>query len=202
MERRRRRPPRGDAARGRRVAEHRDRQTSTLPVTGLFVAIGHRPNTDLFKGVLDMEDSGYLITRPGSSYTNVDGVFACGDVQDHVPAGDHGRRLGLHGGDRHRTVARGQRPLTRDARTSSTSPPRRRRTEPPPACYHFVSNRRRRRSGTTARLTTRLRCPPERIRPWPMASSPSPRPRSTRPSRRATSRSSSTSGPSGVARAR
>ena len=59
-------------------------ETSTLPVTGLFVAIGHRPNTDLFKNVLDMEDSGYLITRPGSSYTNVDGVFACGDVQDHT----------------------------------------------------------------------------------------------------------------------
>ncbi|CAB4605235.1 MAG: thioredoxin-disulfide reductase [Actinobacteria bacterium] len=59
-------------------------ETSTLPVTGLFVAIGHRPNTDLFKGVLDMEDSGYLITRPGSTYTNIDGVFACGDVQDHT----------------------------------------------------------------------------------------------------------------------
>ena len=57
---------------------------STLPVTGLFVAIGHRPNTDLFKGVLDMEDNGYLVTRPGSSYTNVEGVFACGDVQDHT----------------------------------------------------------------------------------------------------------------------
>jgi len=57
---------------------------STMPVTGLFVAIGHRPNTDLFKDVLDMEDSGYLITRPGSSYTNVAGVFACGDVQDHT----------------------------------------------------------------------------------------------------------------------
>ena len=58
--------------------------TSTLPVTGLFVAIGHRPNTDLFKGVLDMEDNGYLITKAGSSYTNIDGVFACGDVQDHT----------------------------------------------------------------------------------------------------------------------
>ncbi len=57
---------------------------TTLPVTGLFVAIGHRPNTDLFTGVLDMEDNGYLVTRAGSSYTNVDGVFACGDVQDHV----------------------------------------------------------------------------------------------------------------------
>jgi thioredoxin reductase (NADPH) len=54
-----------------------------LDVTGLFVAIGHRPNTDLFKGILDMEDNGYLITGPGS-YTNIAGVFACGDVQDHT----------------------------------------------------------------------------------------------------------------------
>ncbi|MEI8238362.1 MAG: thioredoxin-disulfide reductase [Actinomycetota bacterium] len=59
-------------------------EITTLGVTGLFVAIGHRPNTDLFKGVLDMEDNGYLITRPGSSYTNIEGVFACGDVQDHT----------------------------------------------------------------------------------------------------------------------
>ncbi len=57
-------------------------ETSTLPVTGLFVAIGHRPNTDLFRGMLDMAESGYLITKPDSSYTNIEGVFACGDVQD------------------------------------------------------------------------------------------------------------------------
>jgi thioredoxin reductase (NADPH) len=66
------------------VRDTKSGATSTLPVTGLFVAIGHRPNTDLFKGVLDMEDNGYLVTRPGSSYTNIEGVFACGDVQDHT----------------------------------------------------------------------------------------------------------------------
>ena len=61
-----------------------DGSTSTLPVTGVFVAIGHRPNTDLFAGVLDTDENGYLVTQPNSSYTNIPGVFACGDVQDHT----------------------------------------------------------------------------------------------------------------------
>ena len=66
------------------VRDVKSGEVRTLPVTGLFVAIGHRPNTDLFKGVLAMEDNGYLITQAGSSYTNIEGVFACGDVQDHT----------------------------------------------------------------------------------------------------------------------
>ena len=51
---------------------------------GLFVAIGHKPNTDLFKGILDMDEKNYLITDGKSSKTKIDGVFAAGDVQDHV----------------------------------------------------------------------------------------------------------------------
>ena len=55
-----------------------------LNVDGMFVAIGHTPNTELFKGQLDMDADGYLITQPGTVRTNIPGVFAAGDVQDHV----------------------------------------------------------------------------------------------------------------------
>ena len=57
-------------------------EESEMKVNGLFVAIGHRPNTDLFKGQLDMKDNGYLICQPGTTLTNVEGVYASGDVQD------------------------------------------------------------------------------------------------------------------------
>lgn len=73
-----------DKVDGIEVTNTVDGSVSTMPVTGLFIAIGHRPNTDLFAGVLDMDDGGYLQTQPDSSYTNIEGVFACGDVQDHT----------------------------------------------------------------------------------------------------------------------
>jgi thioredoxin reductase (NADPH) len=58
--------------------------TYELPLDGIFIAIGHKPNSDLFRGVLDMDESGYLKTVPGSSKTNIPGVFACGDIQDSI----------------------------------------------------------------------------------------------------------------------
>jgi thioredoxin reductase (NADPH) len=57
---------------------------SDLPADGLFVAIGHDPTTGLFKGILDMDEAGYLLTQPGSTATNIEGVFAAGDVVDHT----------------------------------------------------------------------------------------------------------------------
>lgn len=59
-----------------------DDSISELPVTGLFIAIGHKPNTGLFEGQLDMKDNGYLQATPGRTATNIEGVFASGDVQD------------------------------------------------------------------------------------------------------------------------
>jgi thioredoxin reductase (NADPH) len=61
-----------------------DGSESEFPVEGLFVAIGHQPNTGLFSGQLPMDETGYLQIEKGSSRTPIEGVFACGDVQDHV----------------------------------------------------------------------------------------------------------------------
>lgn len=73
-----------DKLEGIMVENNQTNEMSKLDVTGLFVAIGHRPNTDLFVGQLDMKENGYLVTKTPSTYTSVDGVFGCGDIQDDV----------------------------------------------------------------------------------------------------------------------
>jgi thioredoxin reductase (NADPH) len=67
---------------GVRLRNVTTREAMTIPCTGFFVAIGHTPNTDLFKGQLDLHDNGYIRTTPGTTQTSIPGVFACGDVQD------------------------------------------------------------------------------------------------------------------------
>jgi len=67
---------------GVRVINNQTKEIKVIDVTGVFIAIGHTPNTNLFKGVLDMDEIGYLITEGKSTKTNLPGVFACGDVQD------------------------------------------------------------------------------------------------------------------------
>ena len=67
---------------GVRVINNQSKETKVVPVTGVFIAIGHKPNTDIFKGILDMDETGYLITKGKSTKTNIPGVFAAGDVQD------------------------------------------------------------------------------------------------------------------------
>ena len=74
----------GQVVTGVKVFNNKTTEEKTLDVTGFFVAIGHHPNTEIFKGWIDMDENGYIVTKPGSSKTNIEGVFACGDAQDHV----------------------------------------------------------------------------------------------------------------------
>lgn len=74
----------GQTVTGVRVKNNQTSEERILDVTGFFVAIGHHPNTELFKGWLDMDETGYLITKPDSTQTNIEGVFACGDAQDKL----------------------------------------------------------------------------------------------------------------------
>jgi len=67
---------------GALLQNQKDGSTREVPADGIFMAIGHQPNTSLFKGILDMDETGYLKVKPGSTYTNIEGVFAAGDVAD------------------------------------------------------------------------------------------------------------------------
>jgi thioredoxin reductase (NADPH) len=67
-----------------RIKNNQSGEKVEVPIKGFFVAIGHTPNSDIFKGVIDMDEAGYIKTIPGSSKTNVEGVFAAGDVQDKI----------------------------------------------------------------------------------------------------------------------
>jgi thioredoxin reductase (NADPH) len=69
---------------GVKLRDTRDNSLREMPAGGLFVAIGHEPNSKLFRGLLDMDAAGYLKVNPGSTATKIPGVFACGDVADHV----------------------------------------------------------------------------------------------------------------------
>ncbi|MCH2534479.1 MAG: thioredoxin-disulfide reductase [Bdellovibrionales bacterium] len=67
-----------------RVFNTKTQEEKIMPMEGVFIAIGHKPNTEIFKGQLELNDVGYIITKDKSTYTSVEGVFAAGDVQDHV----------------------------------------------------------------------------------------------------------------------
>ena len=69
---------------GVRIKNNQSGNVETIPVRGFFVAIGHEPNSAIFKEWLDMDETGYIKTVPGTSKTNVEGVFAAGDVQDRI----------------------------------------------------------------------------------------------------------------------
>lgn len=69
---------------GIRIRNVESKEDSVLPVKGFFLAIGHKPNTDLFRGVLELDETGYIKTKGKSSQTSIAGIFAAGDVQDHV----------------------------------------------------------------------------------------------------------------------
>jgi thioredoxin reductase (NADPH) len=69
---------------GVKIINNKTGEVQTIPVNGFFVAIGHQPNSEIFKGWLDMDEAGYIKTVPGTSKTNIEGVFASGDVQDKI----------------------------------------------------------------------------------------------------------------------
>lgn len=74
----------GQLVTGVRVKNNETGEVTEIPATGFFVAIGHKPNTDIFKGFLELDETGYIINVPGTAKTNIEGVFVSGDAADHV----------------------------------------------------------------------------------------------------------------------
>ncbi len=178
-------PARRGDARGRPACENvRTGETSVLPVSGLFVAIGHRPNTDLFKGLLDMDDAGYLVTQPGSTLHERRGRVRLRRRRKTTRTARRSPRPVPAAWPRS-TPSAGWKPAdTADAPARADRPPE-------------VS-----RSGAEVELLATLASRRKEALLMATASRPSPPPRSTRSSAPATPLWWSTSGPSGAAPAR
>ncbi len=186
---------------GVKVENVKTGEISELPVTGMFIAIGHRPGTDLYKGQLAMKENGYLETVPGRTATDVAGVFAVGDVtDDYYRQAITRRRLGLPGCTRSRALPRGAaRRLTLPHTGSGNS-------EQPQRVLSRGRRRQRRyrnhqclgAANDPSASALRMKGAP----PWQEPSPPSPTAPSTKPSPVMALLSSSTSGPNGVGRAK
>ena len=92
---------------GARLLNNKTGAISEIAISGFFVAIGHEPNTAIFKDFIHMDESGYIKTIPGSTKTNIEGVFACGDAQDHIYTARNCHAMPPHPAGYGRSTSRG-----------------------------------------------------------------------------------------------